>query len=439
MAEHHVSDGLPTERSYRIIFESAADAIFLMSEHIFVDCNTSTLKMFGVTREQIIGQPPYRFSPEIQPDGRNSKEKALEKIRAAFEGKPQTFEWTHSKYNGTTFETEVRLNRVEVEGKTFVLAIVRDESQRKNMEAEIRESEARVQMIINNLESGMVYQIVAPRDGSSRKFTFLSGSVKELYGCTPEEAMKDPELIYGRFHKDDRARVIREEMEAIRTLSKFRTEMRVISPSGNIRWSSVVSIPRLMNDGSTCWDGIEFDITDRKLAEEALRKSEERYRGIIETALEGVWFLDKDFKTTEVNDAVVRMLGYSKEELIGRPFIDLLFDEDREAQEKEFGRRSRGMIGFYERRVRCKDGKEKWLLLSAKPIMSQAGKFEGTFAMMTDMTERKQNEELLKKTNAELKEKIENMELLNRITMDREERILELKEEVERLKNKANA
>ncbi|MGA9665304.1 MAG: EAL domain-containing protein [Gallionella sp.] len=122
---------------YRTLFESAGDSIFLMEGERFIDCNPATLKMFGCTREQIIGEPPYRFSPEVQPDGRLSEEKALEKITGAFKGETSTFDWQHCRYDGTPFDAEVTLNAVKVGERPHLLATVRDVSERKETEAKL--------------------------------------------------------------------------------------------------------------------------------------------------------------------------------------------------------------------------------------------------------------------------------------------------------------
>ncbi|MBI5430275.1 MAG: EAL domain-containing protein [Nitrosomonadales bacterium] len=122
---------------YHTLFDGAGDSIFLMEGDRFIDCNPATLNLFGCTREQIIGEPPYRFSPEFQPDGRSSSEKAMEKINAALNGDPSTFEWQHCRYDGTPFDAEVTLNAVKISGKIHLLATVRDITGRKESEKKI--------------------------------------------------------------------------------------------------------------------------------------------------------------------------------------------------------------------------------------------------------------------------------------------------------------
>ena len=141
-----------SENKYRQLFQNASDTIFIMKDQTFIDCNQKTLEMFGCTREQIIGKSPYHFSPAFQPDGRNSKEKALEKIKNAFNGKSQFFEWKHSRYDGTEFYTEVNLYTVELSTGIHLLAIVRDIDERKKAEQEYEELQLQL-LQIQKLES----------------------------------------------------------------------------------------------------------------------------------------------------------------------------------------------------------------------------------------------------------------------------------------------
>ncbi|MDP3745103.1 MAG: EAL domain-containing protein [Methylotenera sp.] len=127
-----------SEKRYRSLFETAKDAIFIMSGELFIDCNKSALAMFHCTREQIINVQPYIFSPPTQPDGRDSKSSALEKINNAINNQPQTFEWWHKRADGSVFDAEVSLDAFSIEDNTYLVAFVRDITERKRVERELR-------------------------------------------------------------------------------------------------------------------------------------------------------------------------------------------------------------------------------------------------------------------------------------------------------------
>jgi diguanylate cyclase (GGDEF)-like protein/PAS domain S-box-containing protein len=129
---------LESEAKYRTLFEAAQSAIFLIRDDQYVDCNSYTLKIFGCTREQIIGKRPSELSPAKQPDGRFSAEKILEKTQTALKGEPQLFEWKHLRIDGSPFDAEVSLNRTEIGGQFFIQALVRDITDEKRAEEALK-------------------------------------------------------------------------------------------------------------------------------------------------------------------------------------------------------------------------------------------------------------------------------------------------------------
>jgi len=126
-----------SEARYSILFERAGDAIFLMRDERFIDCNPVTLEMFGCSREQIIGAHPSKFSPQLQPDGTPSEQLARQYIQSAMQGHPQRFEWTHLRHDGTPFDADVSLTAVEIGTIQHLLATVRDITDRKNAERDL--------------------------------------------------------------------------------------------------------------------------------------------------------------------------------------------------------------------------------------------------------------------------------------------------------------
>ncbi|MBN2317499.1 MAG: sigma 54-interacting transcriptional regulator [Acidobacteria bacterium] len=148
---------LESERYYRTLFESASDAVFIMEQTHFVECNQKVLKLFGCTREQILGKTPADFSPPFQPDGQNSREKAGRILEKVADGSPQFFEWRHQRYDGELFDAEVNLDPLNIQDKKRFIAIVRDITERKKAEEALNSALAEVRRMKESAEAENVY------------------------------------------------------------------------------------------------------------------------------------------------------------------------------------------------------------------------------------------------------------------------------------------
>jgi PAS domain S-box-containing protein len=155
--------------------------------------------------------------------------------------------------------------------------------------------------------------------------------------------------------------------------------------------------------------------------EEAERRSEEltqsqaRFRRIVETAQEGIWHIDGEGNTVYANQHLADMLGYLPEELVGRSAFDLVPEEELTRAREAWTRRSDGTAERIEFRFRHKDGHVVWLRASATPLMEE-GRFAGAFAMLTDVTEARRNEEALRASEARKATQLAVTEVLAQVT-----------------------
>ena len=139
-----------------------------------------------------------------------------------------------------------------------------------------------------------------------------------------------------------------------------------------------------------------IDITERKRAEEALRESEEKFRQIVQTAGEGIWVIDRESNTSFVNKKMAEMLGYTIDGMLGKTLLMFMDDEGREIAAKNVERRKQGIKEQHEFKFQRKDGTFVWTLVNTNPLFDKDGKYEGALAMITDITERKKTEIVLK-------------------------------------------
>ena len=142
----------------------------------------------------------------------------------------------------------------------------------------------------------------------------------------------------------------------------------------------------------------------------ALQESEEKYRRIVTTANEGIVTTNQNFCITYVNTVLAELVGGTVETLIGHPIDDFIFKEDGAEHQQVLLARTKGEKSTYERKIKRLDGESRWVLISSSPMFDPEGRFSGSVAMVTDITERKRAEINLKNAYrkiAELKNQLE--------------------------------
>ncbi len=167
-----------SEIRYRTLFENAQDGYLLLDENGCLECNVMAAELYGMDRESILrsGALPYHYSPEFQPDGRSSVEAGRERVQAALQGENQSFEWIHQRPDGSRFQAEITLASVRILDQPRLLAIVRDVTERKRKEEELRESERKYRDIVQFAPVG-IYQSLL--DG---RFLSVNNSLVRILG-----------------------------------------------------------------------------------------------------------------------------------------------------------------------------------------------------------------------------------------------------------------
>ncbi len=258
------------EVKYRTLFENARDAILVLRGDRIVDCNVVAETLFGCVRERMLGTTPQAFSPELQPDGQHSREKALQQIERALAEGAQTFEWEHCREDRTPFTAEVTLSRLELGGDTLLQAIVRDVTVRKQIEEALRASERQLSLVLNNV-SDIIFAIAVDPGGFrfswvNRRFLEVTGlQERQIVGALAHDVIPPPAhaLVFGKYE------------EAIRTGRPVHWEEESVYPGGK-KVGAVTVVP-VHDAHGTCLQlvGMVHDITERKAAEEKIGKLNE--------------------------------------------------------------------------------------------------------------------------------------------------------------------
>lgn len=251
---------------------------------------------------------------------------------------------------------------------------------------ELRRSQQRLQTVVETTHEG-----IWTLDANGRT-TFVNGRMAEMLGYSVQQMLGRP--VYD-FLDDDGVRQARARLEARRRGHSGQYEVKYIGSDGREVWAILKASPLTDADGGYAGAfAMLTDITDRIVHERAVRASEERYRNIIETTSEGVWMIDSDHRTTYANRRMAQMLGYTVDEMLGKPVSEFLAGDGRGAEELTGDQRPASGEPR-EVRYRRKDGSELWGLMSGSVLTDGSGAYGGALAMITDITERKRSDEAM--------------------------------------------
>ena len=165
-----------------------------------------------------------------------------------------------------------------------------------------------------------------------------------------------------------------------------------------------ISFSHMQLDGQRIFGAFMRDVTQRIEQRQALQRSEERYRSIVQTAEEGIWVIDAATVTTFVNPKMARMLGYTDAEMLGRSMYDFMDERARDEAQENVRRRTSGISEQHDFRLTRKDGTDLWTAMSTSAHFDEHGAYSGALAMVTDITEQRRGEALRRELEVQLRE-----------------------------------
>lgn len=301
-----------------------------------------------------------------------------------------------SKYEKALAREKEQLE-VEVKKRTANLSQANEFLQREidrshRMEKALRESEQRYRAVVED-QTEMVNRFT-----SEFKATFVNDALCRYFSLTVEEAIG--KSFIPQIYEDDRENVI----SFYRSLTPEKpfgsTTHRVVKPNGEIRWNQWNARALYNEDGSLLgFQSAGRDITDRIMMEEALRESERQYRAVVEGQTELIGRFLPDYRMTYVNDVICRYFDRTRDELIGKSFVPLIYAEDRTRVEHFYKSLSpESPFGMDEHRVVLPSGEIRWQQWNARAIYDEAGKLMEYQSAGRDITDRIKAEEALRES-----------------------------------------
>jgi PAS domain S-box-containing protein len=377
------------EPPFRTIFENAAVGIArVASDGRFLDVNQRLCQIVGYTREELLMRT---FDGITHPDDRETDLQAMHEMLAG-RGSACLREKRYYRKDGSVVSCNlsVALVRKPDGSPDYFISVIEDNSARRDAEQKLRDSEKRLRLATEAAGLG-VFEWNVQTDSS----IWENQRMYEIFGHTPSDGTLSREKLIENYVCPEDSAVLEHALsEGMNTGRSVRTFYRIRRKDGQVRWLGLAGSFEHDHDGRPSrMIGVLADITERRLAEEALRVSEERFRILADTAPVLIWMSGTDKLCTFLNRHWLDFTGRSMEQELGYGWTQGLYPED-------YDRCLTTYIQFFEARkpfkmeyrLRRHDGEFRWILDHGVPRFSHRGKFLGYIGSCIDITEGKQAE-----------------------------------------------
>jgi PAS domain S-box-containing protein len=370
-----------SEERFKMLAQEVVEGIVLSENGKIIDANRSVTEMFGYRLEELIGKDAIELTP---PEYR-------EMVRQRISDEDtRHYESRGLKKDGTIFPIEIRPRHLPYSGRRIRVTSIIDLTERKQAEEALIMSEERYRTLVEQLPAVTYMQEI-----ENATLAYVSPQIESVLGYSPEEYLANPDLRSQTIHPEDRGWVLQEDRRTDETGEPYSVEYRKISYDGRVVWVRDDALLVRDSEGRPLfWQGILTDIMERKHQEEAMRQSEALYRTVVEQAEENIFLVDTTSRwVLEANDALLRSLGYTEDELKEMTLYDIVA-HDKESVDSNIGHiLEEGHRSLGERQYRRKDGS-----LADVEVNVSTVPYNGEKAMCIvahDVTERKRAERML--------------------------------------------
>jgi formate hydrogenlyase transcriptional activator len=387
------------EALFERLFEVSPDAIVVSDkEGRITQVNAQVAKFFGYDRSELLGQPieiliPERFRHTHPAHRRDYNTQP--RLRPMGAG----LELYGRRKDGSEFPVDIMLGPLDTAEGRVVLSVIRDITERKHEQQALRRSEELFRLLVEGVKDCAIFML----DPNGLVTSWNSGA-ERLKGYRAEEILG---AHFSRFYTDDDIRQGKPDQELKLATERGDTEDEGwrIRKDGSRFWANVI-ITAVRGQGAKLigFSKVTRDFTERKRAEEALRRSEQGLRSLFEFSPDAIIVSDKEGRITQVNAQVEKFFGYDRSELLGQPIEILIperFRRTHPAHRKDYNTqpRLRPMGGGLELYGKRKDGSEFPVDVMLGPAETAEGRV--TLSIIRDLSETKKTEESLRRTELE--------------------------------------